>query len=90
MTSTEADKAALAHLDPVEPDFIAQNGEPLTDAERHTWFSATANDMRSRGAVHFRYSADAQVADRPLALVEGWKAVPANEGEPRWQLAATD
>lgn len=91
MERTAADEAALAHLNPVEPDFISQSGENVaSDAARHAWFVAAADEMRAKGATHFRYSFDAEIADVPLALVEGWKAAPSNEGEPRWQLVAKD
>ncbi|WP_305096474.1 hypothetical protein [Croceibacterium aestuarii] len=85
MRKTEADKAALDHLKPVEPDFASQNGEKMDEAERHKWFAEVGEEMRQRGASHVRYSFD---PDLSIALVEGWRVVPANEPPPRYFLKA--
>lgn len=67
-----------------EPDFIAQNGEPMTRDERLDWIRARINDAGAprlvRASVH---------PDMPnLTLVEAWNEPPPNyeQGEPRWQL----
>lgn len=90
MEQTAADKAALKHLEPVEPDFIRQNAETMNEGERAAWFVATADELRAQGASHLRYSYADDVADVPLALVEGWKKDTPNMGEPRWQLVLKD
>lgn len=90
MDRTAADKAALDHVAVVEPDFVHQNGEPMSEAQRHAWFAKVGGEMRANGAAHVRYSFDDEIAHAPLALVEGWKTVPANMGDPRWQLQAKD
>lgn len=86
MRDTDADKAAIAHLEPVEPDFISQNADLTVEAEQHAWFQREAEEYRGRGATHFRFSTDTTTPN--LCLVEAWKKRPANEGDPRWQLTA--
>lgn len=86
MRETEADKAAMAHLAPVEPDFISQNGDLTSDAEKHGWFQKQTDEYRARGGQHFRYSHHDLIPN--LILIEGWKERPRNEGEPRWALVA--
>lgn len=86
MQQTLADAAALKHLEPVEPEYLAQSGEPLTDAEQSAWFQRRRQEAEAEGATHLRYSVHPEIPN--LRLIEGWAARPANEGEPRWQLQA--
>ena len=57
------------------PDFIAQNGEPMTVEERRAWFDTRAEEMRAEGATWLQFAVDD--ADNPtVALVEGWRQQP--------------
>jgi hypothetical protein len=81
-----ADRAALSHLEPVEPDYIRQSGDPMTEGEQVSWFQEARAEAEAEGAMHLRYSVHPEIPN--LRLVEGWKDRPSNEGEPRWQLQA--
>lgn len=85
MRETEADRAALNHLKVTEPDFIRQSAEDMTDVEQGAWFTQAGREFYEAGAKHVRYSVHPR--KKNLRLVEGWIAVPANEGDPRWQEA---
>lgn len=67
-----------------EPDFISQNGDVLTDAERNAWFRERAKEAQEQGATMGRYSIHETIPN--LALFEAWKVPPADQGEIRWQL----
>jgi hypothetical protein len=66
-----------------DPDYIAQveRRPELHDA----WWKARSLEAREQGCTLIRAS---YMQDRwkHLALLEGWKVPPANQGEPRWQM----
>lgn len=86
MRETEADRAALHHLTPVEPEYLRQSGDPMSDGEQVSWFQEARAEAEAEGVTHLRYSVHPEIPN--LRLVEGWSTRPANEGEPRWQLTA--
>lgn len=70
----------------IEPDYIAQNGEDLTQDEALAWFRRRAADAHlNHGCTGFRYSTHDTIPH--LILIEGWTKLPADRGEPRWQMA---
>lgn len=70
--------------EPVEPDFLFQNGEPLTDEEGRAWFQARLTEAKAGGATWSRISIDETVQPH-VRLVESWLVRPANEGPIRFQ-----
>lgn len=86
MRDTEADRAALDHLQPVDPDYLRQSGDPMTDDQQVAWFQAAKSEAEGEGVKHLRYSVHPTIPN--LRIVEGWAVRPANEGDPRWQFQA--
>jgi hypothetical protein len=62
-----------------EPIFTKQ--APAADASKH-WVREAVVEGRAAGATFFRASED---PERNLVLVEGWKARPDDQGEPRFR-----
>lgn len=71
----------------VEPDFLFQNGEPLSDEASRIWFQERAAEAKAKGATWCRYSIDETVRP-PIRLLEAWLVRPPDEGQPRFQFAA--
>ena len=69
-----------------EPTYIAQTAEPMTREERVNWIRSRIPDAREQGAMWWR----AMVSDEGWTLFEAWPERPADEGEPRWQVAANE
>ena len=72
----------------MEPFYIRQTAEPMTDAERRDWFNICAQEAKTEGAEICRFSVG---NDASLALVEGWKGKLyeiGDQGEPRFVLTA--
>lgn len=72
----------------MEPDFLSQNGEPLTEDQEREWVRERVREGEERGAIWYRVSKHPTMAN--LILYEGWKIRPVLEGEPRWQMAAVE
>jgi hypothetical protein len=70
----------------MEPDFIAQTAELMTDVERRKWANERAAEFFNQGATHHRLTAHETIPH--LLLLEGWKVRPEDEGEPHFQFAA--
>lgn len=86
MRETDADRAALQHLTPTEPDYIRQSGDVMDQDQQSAWFEEARAEAEDEGAKHLRYSVHPDIPN--LRLVEGWSIRPGNEGDPRWQLTA--
>lgn len=74
----------------MEPDYLAQNGDPMTPQEARTWMETRATEAKAMGCRHGRYSYE---PDHKIYLVEGWRVRPEKdgslcEGEPRFQFQA--
>lgn len=73
----------------MEPDYIRQSAEAMLPHEIQTWFLACEAEARGSGCTAIRRSSTLFPAtNATLKLVEGWKSVPLDMGEPRWQLQA--
>lgn len=72
-----------------EPDYIAQTAEPehLTPDGFWAWRRRCAEEAMAMGCTHGRYSVD-DSAKPTMALVEGWKVRPDDEGPIRWQMTS--
>lgn len=70
-----------------EPFFIAQTGECKTAEERQAWLQKVAVEARDQGSVWARATLGCH-GHPDLLLFEAWSAVPAAQGEPRFQLTA--
>lgn len=70
----------------MEPDFIAQCGEPMTPEERMSWLKKRANEANAKGATFHRASIHPEQPD--LTLLESWKVAPEDQGKPRWQMVS--
>jgi hypothetical protein len=71
----------------VYPDFLRQHGcfGDLEPEERQAWVQEAAGAARGAGMTWMRASVDN--ADHPtMALFEGWKVRPDDEGPPHWQM----
>lgn len=69
-----------AHIQ--EPDFIAQvQQDPALHRE---WWKVRAAEASNAGCTFARCAYHPQ--DATIALFEGWKVRPDDQGEPRWQL----
>lgn len=79
------DVAALVEGEVMEPTYIAQTAEPMTSAEAMAWISSRIDDARNAGAPFWRATRN----DEGWTLVEAWPEWPADQGEPRWQVAVT-
>lgn len=86
MHETEADKAALKHLEPVEPVFVVSSVDKMDEAEQVQWFQTATEQLRAEGANFFRYSVHETVPN--LRMVEGWKSAPANQADQKWPITA--
>lgn len=64
-----------------EPFFIRQAVVPL--ATRDNWHERTMNEARAQGAMFYRFSEHATIAD--LCLLEAWHKEPEQQGDVRWQ-----
>lgn len=74
-----------------EPEYLRQHGgfSELTPDERWAWFDSCAVEARAEGATFFRASVDN--AENPtMALVEGWKKQPRDQGPIRWQMTLAE
>lgn len=71
----------------MEPDFIAQTAEPMLAGERRQWVVERCRESRAKGITFHRLSCHPQ--NRDLLLLEGWKVQPEDQGEPRFQFAAS-
>ena len=73
----------------MEPFFIRQTAEPMSQVERRDWFGWCAVEARKAGAKLCR--AHIHPDNEDLLLFEAWDAVAADvgdPGDPRWQLKA--
>ncbi len=67
-----------------EPEFISQTAEPMTPQQKREWCRQQAEDATTKGATWHRWSEDNNVV-----LYEGWLVRPVDQGQPRFQYAAT-
>ena len=70
----------------MEPDFIAQTAEPMSEGERRKWASERAAEFFHKGATHHRLTIHDTIPH--LLLLEGWKVRPKDEGEPHFEFAS--
>lgn len=70
-----------------EPEYIAQTAEPDNIADLRSWFDNRSEEAKAEGITFARYSVDDN--EKPtLALIEGWKTPPKDQGPIRWQMMA--
>ena len=70
-----------------EPDYVVQTAEPDHMANLQAWFEARVAEAKAEGITFARYSVDS--AKQPtMALIEGWKCQPRDQGEQRWAVLA--
>ena len=70
----------------MEPDYLRQTAEwaGMDANQRDAWWRETFEEMKAIGCTWMRRSVD---SDEPtMALCEGWKERPADEGPIRWQM----
>ena len=74
-----------------EPFYVVQHSEAakLSGEGLLEWFRECAVEARKEGAVLLRYSVDDAEAPT-MALVEGWRKRPSDQGPIRWQLTLAD
>jgi hypothetical protein len=74
-----------------EPFYVRQHGAfaQLNERQGRKWFQTAHREAKKEGAVWLRYSVD-NALEPTMALVEGWKVRPKNEGEIRWQLTLSN
>lgn len=65
-----------------EPDYIAQTYQ--NHLTHMSWYNLRKREAQREGCTFFRYSYHPQ--DIWIALIEGWKKQPADQGEPRFQI----
>lgn len=76
----------------MEPDYIAQKGARLNRDAAAEWFAARNIEAMAAGCTHGRYTIHPAYG---WLLLEGWKVPPRrngelSEGEPRWQIVASE
>ena len=78
----------MSSSETTEPDYLRQHGAfaELSSDERWNWFQTAAKEAKAEGITWARYSVDSSEAPT-MALVEGWKVRPDDEGPIRWQMA---
>lgn len=69
-----------------DPIYVVQTAEPRSPDELRAWLRERAQEARAEGCGWFRASLHSD--HEGLALIEGWRTRPADEGAPRWALVA--
>jgi hypothetical protein len=69
----------------MEPEYIRQTAQPEHIADLSGWFTACQIEAEAEGITFARLSVDDH-KNPTMAIVEGWKKRPDEQGEIRWAL----
>lgn len=73
-----------------EPEYLRQYGplQGIEPDEYRAWFRACEEEAKAEGIKFMRLSVD-DVDYTTMALFEGWKERPIDQGPVRWQMKVT-